>query len=63
MVPSLSKKDVVSRDILVREPETPDSDLEILAHEPEVVEARDPSPGAARAAFKGVPRPPLSPPL
>jgi len=37
---SLSKKDVVRYDILVREPETPDSELEIFSREPEVVEAR-----------------------
>jgi len=42
---SLYKRDVVGDDILVREPEARDSELKVLAREPEVVEARDPSPG------------------
>ncbi|KAF9652446.1 hypothetical protein BDM02DRAFT_3108971 [Thelephora ganbajun] len=43
---SLSKKEfaAVKYNILVREPETPDSELEILAREPDEVEAREPSP-------------------
>jgi len=43
---SLYKKDVVvGHEILVRELEARDSELNVLAREPEVVEARDPSPG------------------
>jgi len=43
---SLSKKEAgaVKYNILIREPETPDSELEILAREPDEVEAREPSP-------------------